>query len=221
MSARARAACVCCAAALLLSPRLRAQNPIVSIQTDPAPGELADPIEALMASGGSRVAIGSAALDFWWVKSLPLTPHSSGIDWSSVDEGTLVGAVRLSANYRDIRGKTIKPGIYTLRYALQLQSSAHTGTSPTREFLLIAPAAIDSSTAAIGHDQAVALARQTLGASDPASWSLDPPVARGDVGSIRANGGQKAVLFSVSTSREGRDAGVLEFGLVLVGTVQP
>src|SRR5712691_3637844 len=30
------------------------------------------PVEAVLATGGQRVAIGGDTLDFWWVKSLPL-----------------------------------------------------------------------------------------------------------------------------------------------------
>jgi len=176
-----------------------------------------------MAQGGQRVMVAGKALDFWWVKSLPLTSASNGVSWEAVQEGTLVGAVKVSASYPDIRGRTIRPGIYTLRYAVQPEDGAHLGVSPYRDFLLIGPASADDSTAALGHDGAVALARQTLGASHPASWSLDPPVAHGKpAGSTITNdAGQTAVFFSVAVSRDGRDAGTLEFGLVLVGTVQP
>jgi len=193
----------------------------VSPQHDPPPGELADPIEALMASGGQRVSAAGRTLDFWWVKSLPLTPASTDVSWSAVEEGTLVGAVSVSASYEDIRGKMIKPGVYTLRYGIQPQNGDHLGVSPYRDFLLLSPVAADSATRALGHDDTIALSRQTLGASHPAAWSLDPPVAAGAaVGSTMSTGtGGIAVVFAVAVSRDGRDVGVLQFGLVLVGTV--
>jgi hypothetical protein len=38
---------------------------------------------------------------------------------------------------------------------------------------------------------------------------------------LRNEAGQTAVILSVPVSREGRDAGVLTFGLILAGTLQP
>ena len=53
-------------------------------------------------------------------------------------EGSVVGGNardrRLSS---DIRGKVVKPGVYTLRYALQPQNGDHLGAAPNREFLLL------------------------------------------------------------------------------------
>jgi hypothetical protein len=208
---------------LLLSAVASAQALSVSAQDDPPPTELADPIEALMATGGLRVSSGGKVLEFWWVKSLPLKPASTDVTWSAVEEGTLVGTVRLSDSYLDIRGKTIKPGIYTLRYGIQPQNGDHLGVSPYRDFLLLSPAATDNATSALGHDGTIAIAKQTLGASHPACWSIDPPVVQNVArGSIRQNdAGQYSVMFSVAVSRDGRDAGTLEFGLMLIGTIQP
>ena len=88
-------------------------------------------------------------LDFWFVTSLPLQAGGAP-SWQQTEEGTIVGAVRVSAVYRDIRGRTIKPGTYTLRYGIQPANGDHLGVSPFREFLLLSPAAADTpSTAAI------------------------------------------------------------------------
>jgi hypothetical protein len=209
-----------------------AQPPGIAAHTDPPPVELEDPIEAILAPGGQRVTIGGQSLDFWWVKSLPLLSDTVGVSWAAVEEGTVVGAVKLSAPYPDARGKTIRSGLYTLRYGVEPQNADHPGVSPSRDFLLLSPAAADSKTAALGHDGVVALAKRTPGMSHPPSWRLDPPdVTRAaSVGparmavpgaALRNEAGQTAVIFSVPASREGRDAGVLTFGLILAGTLQP
>ena len=83
------------------------------------PVEIGDAIEALLAAGGERVAIGDRTIEFWWVKSLPLRTGTTESTWKSVDEGALVGAVKLSSVFSDVRGTPIKPGTYTLRYAVQ------------------------------------------------------------------------------------------------------
>jgi hypothetical protein len=198
-----------------------AQSLTISPHADPPPADLADPLEALMAPSGERIVASGTTLEFWWVKSLPLMPSSTAVAWSAVEEGTLIGAVTLSANYPDIRGKTMKAGIYTLRYGVQPQDGDHAGVSPHREFLMISPAALDNAVGALGHDGTIGLAKQTIGGSHPASWSLDPLIASEQTGSTKMNdAGQTSVIFSVPASRDGKDVGALLFGLILVGTEQ-
>jgi hypothetical protein len=205
-----------------LAVRAGAQVPATAAHSDPPPVELEDPIEAILAPGGLRVTAGGKILDFWWVKSLPLLAGTVDVSWAAVQEGTVVGAVKISAPFPDIRGRTIPPGLYTLRYAVQPQNGDHLGVSPYRDFLLLSPAAVDGKIAALGHDGAVALAKQTPGVSHPPSFSLGPPVATGAPGTTRmGDAGQASVIFSVPVSREGKDAGVLRFGLILAGTTHP
>jgi hypothetical protein len=156
---------------------------------------------------------------------LPLLSDTADVSWAAVEEGTVVGAVKLSAPYPDIRRKMIPPGLYTLRYGVEPQNGDRLGVSPTRDFLLLSPAAVDGKTAALGHDGVVALAKQT-----PGVLSLEPPAAPARVGlatiaapgaAVRNEAGRTAVIFSVPVSREGRDAGALTFGLILAGTIQP
>lgn len=209
-------------AALLVAHGALAQQPTASAHTDPPPADLAQPIAALLAQGGTRVTIAQKTLDFWWVKSLPLRSASSEVAWNAVDEGTLIGAVRVSANHTDIRGKTLKAGVYTLRFALQPQNGDHLGASPYREFLLLGPAAGDTNPAALGHDGAVDLAKLAIGTSHPAAWSIDPPAATAAPLTIQKNDtGLTTVVVSVPASRDGKDAGVLKFGVVILGTIQP
>ena len=197
-----------------------AQTPIVTKHEDAPPEQLEDVIDAVVAVGGEQVAVGSKTLEFWWVKSLPLRADSGEISWASVEEGTLVGVVDLSAPYPDVRGTTMKAGVYTLRYGIQPADGNHIGVSEHREFLLLSPAEMDSTAAARSHDAAVTIAKLSTGAHPP-SWSLDPPIASEAPLSIRDNGsGMKAVVFSVPVSRDGNDVGTLSFALVLVGAVR-
>ena len=91
-----------------------------------APGSIAEPIRALLGPGGVRVTPGNLTLDFWWVTSLPVKAGGE-VTWLGVAEGTVVGAVRLSGEYRDVRGKAIRPGVYTLRYGIQPANGDHLG----------------------------------------------------------------------------------------------
>jgi hypothetical protein len=182
---------------------------------DPLPAGLAPGISALLTQGGTRATVSGTQLDFWFVKALPLKGTTAS--WTAVEEGTLVGAVRVSSTFRDIRARLIKPGVYTLRYALQPQNGDHLGVSPFREFLLLSPASVDTDPAARGHDPTVEMSTKTAGGSHPAVWSIDPPVAAGGALSTHTTElGHKAVVVEVPLAA----GGPLRFGIVLIGKVE-
>ncbi len=204
--------------AVLIFASQAAPQPIAaSRHTDASPSEIAAPLGALLANGGARVEIGAAALTFWWVESAPLADGASGApEWKQVAEGTFVGAVQISASFRDIRGRTIKPGVYTLRYAVQPSDGDHLGVSSYRDFLLLSPAAVDQDPAPNGHDGAINLSKNTIGSSHPSPWMLDPPATDGAVLSTGTNEmGLHYVVFEVPAG-----SGALRFGLVLIGKVE-
>jgi hypothetical protein len=199
------------ALALIAFPVL-ANNVSVTKHTAAAPDDVAAPVKAALAPGGATARVGGNTIEFWWVKSL----DAKGADWSSVPEGALVGAMKASAPFRDIRGRSMKAGTYLLRYALQPQNGDHLGVSPHREFLLATPAAEDTSADPIGHDPAVDLAKKSINISHPAVLSLDPPLSTAAPLSItQTDAGHTAVVFEVPTAK-----GALKFGLVLVGLIE-
>lgn len=193
-----------------------------SAQTAPVPDGLAKPVAAALAAGGVRVVVakGPVTLDFWWVAGLPLKDGTT-VAWSDVEEGTLVGAVNISADYRDIRGRIIKAGLYTLRYGIQPQNGDHLGVSPFRDFLLVSPAAVDTDPAPHGHDGTIELSKQAIGGSHPGVWSIDPPVASAAPLSLhKTELDHDAVIMEVPVTRAGKPAGTFKFGLVLVGRIE-
>ncbi len=199
---------------LLLGPAAAAQTLGASRSDAPPPDELAPAVKALMAGPAARVQAGSTILEFWWVKSLDAS--GSGEGWARVPEGSLVGAVRVSEAYPDIRGRRIKPGVYTLRYALQPMNGDHLGVSPHREFLLVCPAAADTAVAPTGYQGTVDLSKQTTGAAHPAAWSIDPPAATdAALSGHRNDAGHQGIVFQVQTS-----SGPLSFGLILIGKIE-
>jgi hypothetical protein len=208
-------------AALLLTLGTRpvvGQDLAVKPGGTPLPAELSEPIRTVLAEPSIAVTRGDATLEFWWAKQLPARAGASGEpSWASIADGAVVGALRIDKPFADIRGMSVKPGVYTLRYALQPQDGDHMGVSPFREFLLVAPAALDTSAEPAGHKGAVALARKTLGKSHPASLSLDPPAAAGEPGTVVTNeAGHKAVIVRVPVAGGGQ----LTFGLILVGKIE-
>ncbi len=197
-----------------------AQN--VTVQTDTAdpPAELADAIRSLVNNQHATVTRGDTVLEFWWVKSIPLTGTGQPA-WSSVSDGTLVGALRVAGPFTDIRGMTLKPGVYTLRFARQPQDGDHMGVSPFREFLLPCPAAADTTPDSLGFKPTVALAKKSSGESHPSAISIDPPSSSSPPGQVVTNDQRHtAVTFAVPTGANGAASGTLSFGVIVVGTIE-
>lgn len=194
---------------------VRAQSLSAARSEVPPPDELSAAVKGSLGGAAAKVQSGTVTLEFWWVKSLDAS--ESGEGWARVAEGSLVGAVRISDPYPDVRGRRIKPGVYTLRYALQPMNGDHLGVSPHREFLLVSPAAADMSTAPTGHQGTVDLSKQTTGVAHPAVWSLDPPTgASGEpLSSCRNDAGHQGIVFEI-----GSTAGPIRFGLILIGKIE-
>ncbi len=185
------------------------------------PTELPAAIASQIAPGGVRATAGPASIDFWFVKGLPVKPGTLPPSWSDVEEGALVGAVRLAAAYPDIRGRTIKPGVYTLRYGIQPANGDHLGVSPFREFVLLSPAALDTEAAPRGHEGTIDISIRAVGGSHPAVWSIDPPSTTEAVLSKHSTElGHQSVVVEVPAARDGKPAGTLRFGIVLVGKIE-
>jgi hypothetical protein len=174
--------------------------------TDPIPSEIAAAVAAKVAPGGVRANAAGATITFWFVNDLP------GASWAEVPEGTLVGAVKLDADTRDIRGRMMKAGVYTLRYGIQPKTDDHFGISPFRDFLLLSPAAEDTDPATRSHDATVELSTHTLGGKHPAVLSIDPPAAKDAPLSVYTTDlGHKSLIVEV---------GKLKFGIVLIGRIR-
>lgn len=203
---------------LALVVALSAQGIDAQRHKDPAPSELAAPISGEMAAGGVRAVVEGVTLDLWFVKGLEF--GAAPVAWARLDEGTLVGAVRISGAFHDIRGKVIKAGTYTLRYGVQPDNGDHLGTSPWRDFLLLVPAALDTALPARGHDGTVDLSKRTIGGSHPAAWSIDPPeTTEAMLARHKTELGHQALVVEIPCTVSGKPAGPLRFGVVLIGRI--
>jgi hypothetical protein len=187
-------------------------QPTVSPLAEKPPAPLAPAITSQLHGSGMRAIVGDATLDVWLVQSL-----AGEGGWAGVENGTLVGAMRVAGPFKEIRGKVVKPGLYTLRYGQQPQNGDHLGISTYREFLLLSPAAIDPDPKVLGFDGAVALSKEVIGTAHPASLSLDPPEdAPGAVLSTYKNEhGHDGIVLEVPR----KPAGTLKFGLIVSGLI--
>jgi hypothetical protein len=191
-----------------------------STHAAPIPSEIQQSLAATLKAGGVRVTVDAVTLDFWWSAAIPLVGAGEAA-WTTVPEGALVGAVKISGAFRDIRDRVIKPGVYTLRYGIQPDNGDHLGVSPHRHFLLVSPAADDRNPAPQGHEGTVELSKGSIGGSHPGVWSIDPPAATEPLLSVhKTDLGHQSVIVEVAAVRDGKPAGTLKFGIVLVGKIE-
>ncbi len=207
-----------CAVAILAIAKPSAQPRVAALSETP-PSQLAPAIVALLHPHGATARVGDAVLDIWWVQALAL--GGAGPGWSDVESGTLAGAMRVAGPFKEVRGKVVPPGVYTLRYGLQPQNGDHLGISNFREFLVLSPAGVDTDPKVLGFDGVVALSKEVIGTSHPAGLSLDPPEdAPGAVlSAYRNDSAHDGIVFEVARSQAGRPAGTVKFGLIVSGTI--
>ena len=108
--------------------------------------------------------------------------------------GALFGVARFPARHSDRRGQTIKPGVYTLRYALFPLNGDHQGVAPQRDFLLLSPAAADTDPSAKpDYETLMTMSRKASGTPHPlvfSFWKDDSGAAQG----VEAAGDSDRVL---------------------------
>jgi hypothetical protein len=116
--------------------------------------------------------------EIWFRTSLPTAPKASedGVAFPTVPQGAFLGVIRFPNSGADRRGQTIKPGLYTMRYAWYPINGEHQGVAPQRDFAVLAPAAEDKDPNAMPtYDQLMNMSRKASGTPHPAVLSMETP----------------------------------------------
>ena len=110
------------------------------------PSDLAAPIKDLLQKDGAKITGPNGAVaEIWLRTSVPNGANSEqNASFTDIPHGTLVGVVRYASKGADRRGQPIQPGVYTLRISFYPVDGAHQGVAPTRDFLVLSPAATDT-----------------------------------------------------------------------------
>jgi hypothetical protein len=141
------------------------------------PAELAPAIGQALQQQGTKIASDSGTVfcEVWLRTTMPSGPASTdqAVTLTTTPQGALLGAIRFAGQGADRRGQQIKPGVYTLRYALQPVNGDHLGVSPQRDFLVLTPAADDKDlNATPAFDALMAMSRKASGTPHPAVLSI-------------------------------------------------
>jgi len=182
-----------------------------------ADSSLSDTVKNTLETTGHRVTTSDGfSCELWWRKSLPAQAKKdvAGALYPQLAESTLLGVISFPQPATDYRGEPIKPGAYTLRYALLPNDANHLGVAPNRDFVLLTPAADDSDPDATPKpDELVELSRKATGTRHPAPLSLAP--AQGPAHSLSKND-EDHWIFSAAVKLSSGDE--LPVALVVKGT---
>lgn len=199
--------CFFLAATILLisATNTAAQTYKVEKADSPPPEELAAPVRDSMAPGAARIIGPDGPLfELWFRKAVPVQQAAGaelGIAYPRIAGGTFFGAMRVLQEFRDYRRQRIKPGVYTLRYALHPTDGNHMGISDYRDFLMIVPVAADQDTAPIAFEELMQRSRKTTGGTHPCALSL-----------LAADGAAEGSGFTL-THDEANDFWLLQFSV--------
>src|SRR5262249_40234678 len=111
----------------------------------------------------------------------------------------------------------IKPGVYTLRLAVQPMDGDHMGTAPYNDFCLICPAAEDKKPELLDVDKMHELSAKSVGRKHPGMMLLFPNKTPAEAPAVEAKPKDHVVLsYRLPTTAAGEKTN-LGFSVVVVG----
>lgn len=144
----------------------------VGAYTEPA---ASDALKKVLDAKGWRVSLADGAYCDVWMRAAIATGKTDqpGAVYTSLGESTLVGVITFAKATTDFRGQSVKPGSYTLRYALHPADGNHMGISPVRDFLVLLPVAMDPNPdAAFKFEDLTKTSTKVTGTNHPGVLSL-------------------------------------------------
>lgn len=149
------------------------------------PQSLVDGLE----SSGTRLTTTSNGLaavvcELWWAKTVTTrkpTATSKNVVYGNLQPGELVGVIHFlpetSEDYReDFRDQKLRPGYYTMRYAVIPEDNEHKDVSPYRDFVLLSPVSVDRDPQKVlSMEDLLRNSRFASRTKHPAVLSLVPP----------------------------------------------
>ncbi|PYP85770.1 MAG: hypothetical protein DMF61_15690 [Blastocatellia bacterium AA13] len=106
-----------------------------------------DSVKAALEPKGFRITTKDGVLcEVWLRNGIPSQAKTdvSAALYTEIVESSLIGVIVIPKQTKDYRGQALKPGAYTLRYALHPVDGNHMGISPNRDFLLMSPVSVDT-----------------------------------------------------------------------------
>ncbi len=183
-----------------------------------AADELSSAVAETLAPQGVSVLKGKRTMCRLWL----VQQWSAADDFTASDTvlypfamGQLMGAAHYQSTAEDFRGQEIAPGWYTVRYAQQPVDGNHIGTSETRDFLLLCPAAEDTSPEPLEPERLIELSKQAAASTHPCMLSLLRAAADGPAAPSLSHDEDRELWSARLAGRTAQQELVIE--VVLVG----
>lgn len=151
-----------------------ADNKLEAIGGCSDPGA-SDALKKALDTKGWRVTLPDGAYcDIWLRAALPAgKTDAPGAVYTWLGESTLIGVISFAKATTDFRGQPVKPGSYTVRYAVHPTDGNHMGISPIRDFLVMVPVAIDvNPDAQFKFEELTKMSTKVTGTNHPGVLSL-------------------------------------------------
>lgn len=163
---------------LLLSPLLL-MSVVFGHTMEPAgapPSDLAPALAGTLQKDGVRILDGKkVVMELWFVATAPTGSKTKeeAVSWETVPTGAFLGVARFPERGNDRRGQTLKPGLYTMRFALYPQNGNHQGVEPQRDFLVLSLASEDTDPKATPtYEALMEMSQKAAGTPHPAVMSF-------------------------------------------------
>jgi len=181
--------------------------------------EVSDEIKGILQEQGVRVFGDKGPMcDIWLRKTLPLKAGSTTPEYGSLNTGELIGVAIYSGSAGDFRGQELKPGTYTIRYQTMPSDGNHMGVSPTQDYVLLCPAALDKDPAKdVEYEALVNMSRKASGTNHPAPLYLVAPTSGGTTAFRDAGDGHWALELKTKAQASGTAAIDFPLAIVLIG----
>ncbi|MFB3814946.1 MAG: hypothetical protein ACE14L_12635 [Terriglobales bacterium] len=146
-------------------------------RTSAPPDKVPAAIREALDPQGYRVlkADGTPLAQIWLRQQLPVSGKKTveGANYPALSPSMLVGVIEYPAAGKDFRGQPIKPGVYTMRYALLPADGNHMGVAPDRDFLLLSLVGDDPvANSVLRYEELLKLSTKAAGTNHPLALSM-------------------------------------------------
>ena len=134
-----------------------------------------DALKKSLEPKGWRISLADGAYcDIWLRAAVPGgKTDAAGAVYTWIGDSTLLGVITFARATTDFRGQSIKPGSYTIRYAVHPTDGNHMGISPIRDFLVMLPVAADPNPdAPFKFEELTKMSTKVTGTTHPGILSL-------------------------------------------------
>jgi hypothetical protein len=146
----------------------------------PFPGQASDHVKAALQKEGYRVYLPNTLVgcEVWLAAKVPAAKNTAqGVSYPELGDSAFLGVITFpKGGGGDFRGQSVRPGSYTMRYAVLPNDGNHLGVAPYPDFVLLIPIAEDVDPAVkIDLEKLVELSAKAARTQHPAAFEMMPP----------------------------------------------